>query len=168
MENGPPKWLPDGGTLFRGFGGLSLANWGDIGQKLKRPISLFDQMRRRRVLTNWCWYALTQVCGTVFSWWTRRLLKNIPKQSYYNHLIIDKLFTRYVNIEWKWQIIRSQFWLRSYFLGIFLIKIQEDSTIWSIGVPFVYNKTKIEKGLKLNTNLSRIYNVVILLVRQVF
>ena len=44
-------------TLFRGFGGLSFANWGEIGQKLKRPISLFDQTRRRRVLTNWCWYA---------------------------------------------------------------------------------------------------------------
>ena len=57
MEDGPPKWLPNGWTLFRGFGGLSLANWGEIGQKLKRPISLFDQMRRKRVLTNWCWYA---------------------------------------------------------------------------------------------------------------
>ena len=56
MENGPPKWLPDGWTLFRGFGGLSLANWGEIGRKLKRPISLFDQTRRRRVLTNWYWY----------------------------------------------------------------------------------------------------------------
>ena len=55
MENGPPKWLPDGWTLFRGFGGLSLANWGEIGQKLKRPISLFDQTRRKRVLINWCW-----------------------------------------------------------------------------------------------------------------
>ena len=55
MENGPPKWLPNGWTLFRGFGGLSLANWGELGQKLKRPISLFDQTRRKRVLTNWCW-----------------------------------------------------------------------------------------------------------------
>ena len=57
MENGPPKWLLDGWTLFRGFGGLSLANWGEIGQKLKRPISLFDLMHRKGVLTHWCWYA---------------------------------------------------------------------------------------------------------------
>ena len=56
MENGPPKWLPHGWPLFRGFGGLSFANWGEIGQKLKRPIFVFDQTRRRRVLTNWCWY----------------------------------------------------------------------------------------------------------------
>ena len=56
MENGPPKWLLDGWTLFRGIGGLSSANWGEIGQKLKRPTSLFDLTRRRLVLTNWCWY----------------------------------------------------------------------------------------------------------------
>jgi hypothetical protein len=56
MENGPQKWLPDGWTLFRGFGGLSLANWGEIGQKLKRLISLFYQMQGKGVLTNWCWY----------------------------------------------------------------------------------------------------------------
>ena len=61
MENGPPKWLLDGWTLFRGFGGLSLANWGEIGRKLKRPISLFDQTRRRRVLTNWCWYGTSLI-----------------------------------------------------------------------------------------------------------
>ena len=41
MENGPPKWLPDKWTLFMGFGRLSMANWGEIGQKLKRSISLF-------------------------------------------------------------------------------------------------------------------------------
>ena len=67
MENGPPKWLPDGWTLFRGFGGLSLANWGEIGRKLKRPISLFDQTRRRRVLTNWCWYVIETSCTLAFS-----------------------------------------------------------------------------------------------------
>ena len=58
MENGPPKWLPDEWTLFMGFGRLSLANWGGIGQKLKRPISLFDQTRWERALTNWCWYVM--------------------------------------------------------------------------------------------------------------
>ena len=55
MENGPPNWLPHGWTLFRGFGGLSLANWGEIDWKLKRSISLFDQTQKKRVLTNWSW-----------------------------------------------------------------------------------------------------------------
>ena len=66
MENGPPQWLPDGWTLFRGFSGLYFANWGEIGKKLKRPIFLFDQTRRRRGLTNWCRYAFqAQLTGLV-------------------------------------------------------------------------------------------------------
>ena len=56
MENRPPKCLPHGWPLLRGFGGLSLANWGEIGQKLKRPISLFVQPQWKRVLTIWYWY----------------------------------------------------------------------------------------------------------------
>ena len=56
MENGPWKCLPHVWLLFRGFGGLSLANWGEIGQKLKRAHPLFDQTWPGHVLTNWCWY----------------------------------------------------------------------------------------------------------------
>ena len=36
---------------------FTMQNWGEIGQKLKRLISLFDQMQGKGVLTNWCWYA---------------------------------------------------------------------------------------------------------------
>ena len=45
-----------------------MQNWGEIGQKLKRPISLFDQMRGKGVLTNWCWYEVHLDEGK-YSWW---------------------------------------------------------------------------------------------------
>ena len=37
---------------------FTMQNWGEIGQKLKRLISLFDQMQGKGVLTNWCWYVV--------------------------------------------------------------------------------------------------------------
>ena len=37
---------------------LTMQNWGEIGQKLKRLMSLFDQMRGKGVLTNWYWYGV--------------------------------------------------------------------------------------------------------------
>ena len=35
---------------------FTMQNWGEIGQKLKRLISLFDQMQGKGVLTNLYWY----------------------------------------------------------------------------------------------------------------
>ena len=41
---------------------FTMQNWGEIGQKLKRLISLFDQMRGKGVLTNWYWYVFLTLC----------------------------------------------------------------------------------------------------------
>ena len=52
----PPKSLPHLRPHFRGFGRTYLCKLaGEIGNTLKRPISLFDQKQLECVLINWYW-----------------------------------------------------------------------------------------------------------------
>ena len=46
---------------------FTMQNWGEIGQKLKRLISLFDQMQGKGVLTNLYWYVLPACVPQYFS-----------------------------------------------------------------------------------------------------
>ena len=62
-KRGPQVCLPCITTLQRLCVNFTnyYANWGEIDKKLKRLISLFDKMRAKGVLTNWCWYGGAKV-----------------------------------------------------------------------------------------------------------
>ena len=55
-KRGLPSLSPICDHFSQALVDFTMQNWDEIGQKLKRPISLFDQMRWRHVLTNWYWY----------------------------------------------------------------------------------------------------------------
>ena len=55
-KRGPPSPSPMCDHFSEALVDFTMQNWGEIGQKLKRLISLFDQMQGKGVLTNWCWY----------------------------------------------------------------------------------------------------------------
>ena len=55
-KRGPPSPSPMCDHFSEALVDFTMQNWGEIGQKLKRLISLFDQMQGKGVLTNWCGY----------------------------------------------------------------------------------------------------------------
>ena len=66
-KRGPPSTSPMCDHFSEALVDFTMQNWGEIGQKLKRLISLFDQMQGKGVLTNWCCYD-----GELTSWGDRR------------------------------------------------------------------------------------------------
>ena len=83
------------------FQGLWLTFLGKLSQKLKRPISLFDQTRRRRVLTNWCWYVYDRVVGKI-------LMAHILKCRFIKRKL-DQLPCKLCNLQIPPKIFRSSF-----------------------------------------------------------
>ena len=55
-KRGPPSPSPMCDHFSEALVDFTMQNWGEIGQKLKRLISLFDQMQGKGVLTNLYWY----------------------------------------------------------------------------------------------------------------
>ena len=71
-KRGPPSTSPMCDHFSEALVDFTMQNWGEIGQKLKRLISLFDQMQGKGVLTNlyWCdffcvWNTYSALSGVV-------------------------------------------------------------------------------------------------------
>ena len=61
MERGPPSPSPMCDHFSEALVDFTMQNWGEIGQKIKRLISLFDQMQGKGVLTNLYWYVSGEI-----------------------------------------------------------------------------------------------------------